>query len=292
MKNKILMIILLLLVSILILNTQSIIIINAERVNPVNSKINKDKDLNTYLITTLAWNKNKLGITIDVSGYRVYFNHKEFKNGTDYIDFYDIQFADKASTEEELEWYHISDLDRLEIYVPINFDLYNVTEKLNELPHDTLESYYVYTTLIDVLAFDSHKNVFHNELFGTNKTSYNTTKMKSTMPDWLPIIYDINAFVSETYYTYIAGMDNQNADQIFFYKNDDTLINQTMQLKQFPFPMVVEGNTRFFGHIKVNNENVITQGTLTEYYLSKIKLFKILPIYSFIRREQIMELIN
>jgi hypothetical protein len=251
-----------------------------------------DGDLHQYLITTLAWTKDKLGLTIDVSGYRIYFYHQEFENGTDYIDFYDIQFADKVAKEEELEWYHIPGLDRLEIYVPKNFDLYNVTDEFNEFPHDSLESYFVYTTLIDVLAFDSHKNVFRKELFGTNKTSYNTLKMQSTMPDWLPIINDINALVAETYYTYIAGMNDENADQVFFYKNDDTLLNQTMHLDEFPFPMVVEGTTRFFGHITINSENTITRGTLTEYFLSKITLFKVIPIYSFIRREQIMEIIE
>ncbi len=235
----------------------------------------------------------KKGKTIDVSGYKISFYHQEFENGTDYINFYDIQFADAVATEEDLEWYHIPELDKLEIYVPKNFNLYNVTEELNEFPHDSLESYFVYTTLIDVLAFDSHKNVFKKELFGTCNTSYVTPKIYSMMPDWAPIITDINAFVAETYYTYIAGMNDENADQIFFYKNDDTLINQTMHLGRFYLiRMVVEGTTRFFGHITINNDNIITRGTLTEYFLSKIKLFRIIPIYSFIRREQTLELIE
>lgn len=296
MKKIITIILITLMMSISFVGAKSIMLEKSDIIDFTDENFNENQskynDIKHYEICTIAYNKDKLGLTLDVSGYRIYFYHKEFENGTDYIDFYDIQFADKAATLDELIWYHIPELDRLEIYVPKNFDLYNVSDKLNEFPHDSLESYFVYTTLIDVLAFDSHKNVFKKELFNTDKTNFITEKMQSTMPDWLPIINDINALVGETYYTYIAGMKDENADQIFFYKNDDTLLNQTMHLDEFPFPMVVEGTTRFFGHITVNNENTITNGTLTEYFLSKITLFKIIPVYSFIRREQTMKLLN
>lgn len=250
------------------------------------------ENMHQYRISTIAYTKDKLGLTLDVSGYKICFYHQEFANGTDYIDFYDIQFADAAPSEEDLDWYTIPGLDQLRIYVPPYFDLFNVTEALDAFPHDSMEAYYVYTTLIDVLAFDSHKNVFRDNLFGTNTTRYTTPTMQSRMPDWAPLITDIHALVAETHYTYIAGIHDAAADQVFFYKNDDTLINQTMHLDDFPLPMVVEGTTRFFGHITVNPDNTITRGTLTEYFLGKVMLFKIIPVYSFIRREQTMELLE
>lgn len=263
--------------------------------NNLNKNImsNNNENLHNYLIKTLVWTKDKLGQTIDVSGYRIYFYHQEFENGTDYIHFYDIQFADKVATEEELNWYHIPELDKLEIYVPKNFDIYNVTEEFHEFPHDSFESYYVYTSLMDVLAFDSHKNVFLREMYGANKTEYISPSVYCAMPDWAPLMTNINAFVAEFHYSYLAGIQDKNADQIFFYKNDDTLINQTLHLDGFLFPMDVEGTTRFFGHVTVNNENTITRGTLTEYFIGKATIFfNIISVYSFMRREQSMELIK
>lgn len=300
MKKLILSILVFLILSISLAGTQAVLLQPSETksvsdgnaLNNNHNQIPLSETMHHYRICTIAYSKDKLGLTLDVSGYRIYFYHQEFANGTDYIDFYDIQFADAAATEEDLDWYRIPGLDRLEIYVPPHFDLFNVTEALDAFPHDSMEAYYVYTTLIDVLAFDSHKNVFRYNLFGANTTCYVTPIMESRMPDWAPLITDINALVAETYYTYIAGMNDVAKDQIFFYKNDDTLINQTMHLDEFPFPMVVEGTTRFFGHITVNNENTITHGTLTEYFLGKVTLFKIIPVYSFIRREQTMELLE
>jgi len=58
------------------------------------------------------------------------------------------------------------------------------------------------------------------------------------------------------------------------------------------FAMPTEETTRYMGFVKLNSNNDLINGTLSEYFLGKVNLFKFINLYSLNRREQTIELIT
>ena len=245
----------------------------------------------TYEIKTIVYTGDKLGITQEVSGYRVNFYFKECGNGSHYIHFYNIQFADTTDSIETLQWHHIDGLNEFIIYVKDYQDLIlNKSNALNLLSHDSLESYNIYVTLMDVLMYENFKDTSLDELAIKNITSYIIPRYQIKLPDWYPIITDIRFDVGDTQLSYIISPNNKNDNHIFYYKTDDTFLNQFINYEGFSMPSM--GTSRYMGFIYVDENNSISYATLSEYCIVDVKLFNFINLYSFERREQIIKIIN
>jgi len=249
-----------------------------------------NENIKEYKITSIVYNGDKLGRTTKVLGYRIFLYYEKCENGSNMYNFYKIEFANPASSIEELEWYTIPELSTFKIFVADYEDLWNVNEFLNQVPHTTLESYNIYITLMDLIMYDMFKEIILDELVAKNKISYVLDSYDITLPDWSPLITNLEFQIADTYFSYISGFEQKNSEKIFFYKMDESFIKQSMVFEGFKMPN--EGTERYMGFIKLNSDNDLVYGTISSYWVGKVTLFKFINLYSFTRREQVIELIG
>jgi len=244
-----------------------------------------------YEIKTIVYTADKLGITQEISGYKVNFYFKEYENASHYIHFHNIEFADACDSVENLQWHHIDGLNEFSIYVKDYQDLIlNKSSSLDQLSHDSLESYNIYVTLMDVLMYTFFNDVCFTKLALKNDTSYIIPRYQVSLPDWYPIITGINMDVGNTVLSYISASAGEADNHIFYYKTDDTFLNQDISYEGFSMPS--KGTSRYMGFLYVDNNETIVYGSLSEYCIINVKLFNFINLYSFDRREQEIKIIN
>jgi hypothetical protein len=215
-----------------------------------------------YLITTIQYRGNEIGETQDVSGYRVEFTQKDLPGGSTFYHLIRMEKADTAKTPSELRWDSLKQLKELKVIVDAENDLNSAEKYLQVIPHDSMDTYNVYVSLMDIASYKSYVKLGKKEL-GNGATVFRKPGREFyRSSDWAPVVKAITFEEQPTDIT-LVGTD-ATGHTVYYYKSDDTRIHQTISTQGLTMPS--KGTTRFMGFINVDVAGGISDATLSEYF--------------------------
>jgi hypothetical protein len=247
----------------------------------------KDGEGEKYLISTYQYSGNEIGEIQEISGYRVFFKIKKLDDDSVFYHFYRIEKADSVKDILSIVWKELEGIKEFRTIIDRSNEINSGKKYLGQIPHNNMDSYNIYVSLMDILMYQKYKNIALNQLLN-DKDVYEFIPLKNDVEDWAPIISNIRIEDSPTYLYFIGK--NEKDENVFFYKNDNTKVNQTISVNVFKMPS--KGTTRFLGFIKTDKSGNIVNATLSEYFNMEIWPMFFMKMNMFVRREQNLEKIE
>jgi len=240
-----------------------------------------------YSITTLTYSCNAMGKTTSISGYRAFYYQERTLDGKNLYRVYDFETAGTALDKENLTWRDFPGFAGYEVELGGYDDLPEAMGDLAGVPHGSLDSFDVYVTLMDMIMYEEFRSTMIEELLETGAAAYTRDPYDISLPDWAPILNNINISVGETVFQHLASQEEEN---LFYYKTDGTFIKQLIFYSGFLMPS--RGTSRYMGFIHLDPDTEVTYATLSEYYTGWVLAAYFLPVPAVERREQVLKLID
>lgn len=239
-----------------------------------------------YQISTVTYSGNAIGTTKSVSGYRAFYHQERQQDGANRYTMYDFEIAGSVSSKDQLSWQDFPNFPGFNVAVSVHDDLPGVMDNLSSFEHESLDSFKIYATLMDMIMYEMFRYVAVEELLKAGKTTYDQAAYTEELPDWKPIIRGLKINAGPTVFQHVnAGTDGN----LFYYKTDDTFIRQIIFYGGFIMPSI--GTSRYMGFYRLDAGNELTHANLSEYYIGLVIAAYFLPVLSTERREQVLELI-
>jgi hypothetical protein len=238
-----------------------------------------------FLITTLQYRGNEIGETQDISGYRTEFIEKQLPSGSTYYHLIRMEQAEVAKAQTDLKWKAVKQLTDLKVIVDANDDLNSAELYLQQIPHDSMDTYNIYVSLMDIVSYKNYIRIATKEL-GNGVTAYRKPGREFyRSSDWTPVVKDITFQENPTDISFV-GTDDEGRN-VYYYKSDNTAIHQTITAQGLTMPS--KGTTRFMGFIKVDAAGSLSYATLSEYFSMEIWPMFFMKMNMLVRREQVLE---
>jgi hypothetical protein len=132
-----------------------------QRLTPTSSfpelSVEEDGSELNYVISTYQYRGNEIGEIQGATAYRVYFKVKKLEGGSTFYHFYRMEKADEEASVSELTW---KGYDRIQEYKTIidNSEDINAGKRyLDQIPHDGIDTYNIYVSLMDIVTTGSTK---------------------------------------------------------------------------------------------------------------------------------------
>jgi hypothetical protein len=238
-----------------------------------------------YLIATIQYRGNDIGEIQDVTGYRVEFVEKALSDGSTFYHLVRMEKADTAKTSAELKWSLLSQLKDLKVIVGADDDLNSAEQYLQQIPHDSMDTYNVYVSLMDIVSYKNYVRIATKELGKTAVVYHKPGRKLYRSRDWTPTVKEITFEENPTDIT-LVGVDGEG-HTVYYYKSDNTKIHQTISTQGLTMPS--QGTTRFMGFIKLDTDGTISGGTLSEYFSMEIWPMFFMKMNMLVRREQVLQ---
>jgi hypothetical protein len=158
---------------------------------------------------------------------------------------------------------------------------------LDQIPHDGIDTYNIYVSLMDIVMYHRYARIALRNMPSPGDT-YELSATNSRAADWLPVVRDIRFEETPTYLSFVGTGDKD--ERVYYYKNDNTKIYQTMSLGALTIPS--KGTTRFMGFVRVDQAGDIVSASLSEYFSMEIWPLFFLKMNMLVRREQTLERIQ
>jgi hypothetical protein len=213
-----------------------------------------------------------------------------FADGSFLFDFHSIEMAasKEGADPAALEWVEFGKVDRFPVVVGSDFDLAGSREYLDMIPHDDMDSYNIYVTLMDVLMYERYCAIArHMDDQGVERAVEPPRNEK--LPDWKPLITGIDFPDSRDTVIERAGR-NSRGETVFVYKQDGTVVRQTIHLNGMN--VGTDGTTRFMGMFALDSSGALVRGSMFEYFAMKVNVLLIININKLVKREQVIERIQ
>jgi len=237
-----------------------------------------------YSITTYQYRGNEIGEIQDISGYKVLFKLKKLADGSTYYHFYRIEKADASKALSSLVWKEYDGIKEFKVIIDDSDDISSSKKYLNQIPHDGIETYNIYVSLMDAVMYRKYAKVALQHLV-TKDDVYEIPPWNTQAADWLPVVRDIQFEETPTYLLSVGANDRKEA--VYFYKNDNTKIYQTISVGVLTMPS--KGTTRFMGFVRIDQAGEIAYATLSEYFTMEIRPMFFMKMNMLVRREQVLE---
>jgi hypothetical protein len=238
-----------------------------------------------YLITTIQYRGNEIGEIQDVSGYRVEFAQKVLPDGSTFYHLIRMEKADTARTFVDLKWSSLTQLKELKAIVGADDDLNSAEKYFQQIPHDSMDTYNVYVSLMDIVSYKNYVRIGTKELRRGMTLYHKPGREFYRSTDWAPIVKDITFEENPTDIA-LVGSDGEGLT-VYYYKSDNTKIHQTISTQGLTMPS--KGTTRFMGFIKVDSDANIRYATLSEYFSMEIWPMFFMKMNMLVRREQVLQ---
>lgn len=263
----------------------------AQQINFPELDITLDGTEPDYLISTLVYSGDEIGVVDSISGYRVYYKMKPLEGGETFYYFYQIEKADNVTEIEDLNWVEYPNIKEFKIILDESNNMLATEQYLAQIPHDSIDTYNVYVSLMDIVMYDNYRRTIIRELLDKGQQNYQEPEPEEVIvfPDWEPIIYGISFISAGTHFEHIGS--NAEGEEVIYYKQDGTYIKQTIRNGIIIMP--IEGTTRFMGLIRLDEGGLLTHATMSEYYLMKAVILPLfMKLNMLVRREQVLELLE
>jgi hypothetical protein len=158
---------------------------------------------------------------------------------------------------------------------------------LDQIPHDGIDTYNIYVSLMDIVMYHRYARIALRNMPSPGDT-YELSATNRRAADWLPVVRDIRFEETPTYLSFVGTGDKD--ERVYYYKNDNTKIYQTMSLGALTIPS--KGTTRFMGFVRVDQAGDIVSASLSEYFSMEIWPLFFLKMNMLVRREQTLERIQ
>lgn len=246
--------------------------------------VDEDGSELNYLISTYQYRGNEIGELQGVTAYRVFFKVKKLQGGSTFYHFYRIQKAEEAASVSALTWKAYDKIQEYKTVIDNSDDVNAGKRYLDQIPHDGIDTYNIYVSLMDIVMYYRYVRLASTHLGGDHDV-YELVGGKSQVADWRPVLRDIR-FEETPTFLYLVGTNGKD-ETVYYYKNDNTRIYQTMSLGILTIPS--KGTTRFVGFVRVDRAGDIVSATLSEYFTMEIWPLFFWKMNMFVRREQILE---
>lgn len=244
-------------------------------------------EISHYQITTITYSGNAIGKTQSVSGYRASYYQERLQSGANHYEVYDFETAGPAVSEDDLTWLDFPGFSGFDVTISGYDDLPDVIDELSGVPHESIDSFNIYVTLMDIIMYEQFRVVAVEELLNAERSTYTKEPYGVTLPDWEPVLTNIRISAGPTVFQHVNSDIDSN---LFYYKTDDTHISQ--MIFEAGFFMPSRGTSRYMGFYRLDAENEVTYATLSEYYTGLVIAAYFLPVMANERREQVVELLE